>query len=236
MALKENVAQIQQTISQACQSVGRSLESVNVIAVTKTVSSDMARQVVKCGIHHLAENRVDKLLEKQKSLNDCPAITWHLIGNLQRKKVKTIINRIDYFHALDTIHLAEEIQKRATHKINCFVEVNVSEEESKHGIRVEDVVEFITQMEPFDQIEIVGLMTMAPLDASSDEVVTIFETLKQIKEEVAAKKWPFAPCNELSMGMSQDYPIAIQQGATFVRIGTAFFKNNLTINDEGEPA
>lgn len=221
--LNKNVQKIEDNVLSACETSHRSRKEVQVIAVTKTVSSIEAKELVDLGVVHLAENRVDKLLEKQQELSGETQITWHLIGNLQRRKVKTIINRIDYFHALESLSLAEEINKRAEHCIRCFVEVNVSGEVNKHGIPLEEVNTFIQALENYDKIQVVGLMTMAPYQANEIIIQSIFSKLKQKQEEIKQQHWLYAPCTELSMGMSQDYQIAIQEGATFVRIGTAFF-------------
>lgn len=222
--LEKNLEVIQETVSKACASVNRSPKDVTLIGVTKSVTSDQARLLVQQGVTDLAENRVDSMLEKQAQLVDVPEITWHLIGTLQRRKVKDIINQIDYFHALDNLKLAKEIQKRADHCIPCFVQVNVSGEESKHGLNPPEVLEFITELQSMDRIKVVGLMTMAPIDATEEELLQYFTHLKDLQQQVKDLELSSAPCLELSMGMSQDYPIAIKAGATCVRIGRAFFK------------
>jgi pyridoxal phosphate enzyme (YggS family) len=193
------------------------------MAVTKYVDTAKAAQVVEAGIHHLAENRTDLFLEKYKALEN-KDITWHLIGNLQRRKVKDVINLVDYFHALDSVKLAKEIEKRAEHMIKCFLEVNISGEETKHGFAPEDIDQALAEISQLDNVEIVGLMTMAPIDADNEQLDNIFASMKQLQIEIAAKEITNIPCTELSMGMSRDYTRAIQQGATFVRIGTAFFE------------
>ena len=197
---------------------------MTLIGVTKSVDSSAAEELVKLGVNNLAENRVDKLLEKKESLSQYTQISWHLIGNLQRRKVKSIINHIDYFHALDSVRLAQEIQKRATHKINCFIEVNISGEESKHGIRPEELTAFVHELADLSNVSIVGLMTMAPFDADDETIRSIFASLKNLQEEICSLKLKYAPCTELSMGMSQDFPLAIIEGATYIRVGTALFK------------
>jgi pyridoxal phosphate enzyme (YggS family) len=152
-------------------------------------------------------------------------LKWHLIGNLQRRKVKSIINEIDFFHALDSLKLAEEIQKRVNQSLDCFVEVNVSGEESKHGISPEELLPFVESLAALTKINIVGLMTMAPKDASVQQIRKVFRTLKELRDLVQMKKFSHAPCTELSMGMSQDFQLAIEEGATFIRVGTALFKD-----------
>lgn len=210
-------------IAQTAQLANRSKDSVNVIAVTKYVGSGVAARLVDTGIEHIGENRVDMFLDKYEALKD-RALTWHLIGSLQRRKVKSVINFVDYFHALDSVKLALEIQKRAEHTIKCFLQVNISEEESKHGFKVSEIDEALARISECDKVEIVGLMTMAPKEASESEIEEIFRKANQLRQELQARKLPHMPFTELSMGMSGDYHIAIRNGATFVRIGTSFFK------------
>ncbi|HET7615911.1 MAG TPA: alanine racemase, partial [Bacillales bacterium] len=128
---------------------------------------------------------------------------------------------IDYLHSLDRMSLAKEIEKRASRKVRCFVQVNVSGEQSKHGIDPSEVFSFIERLARFDKIEVVGLMTMAPHIKDESEIRTVFRQLRELGESVLSKQWEHAPCGELSMGMSNDYVIAVEEGATFVRIGTA---------------
>lgn len=219
-----NLEKINQEIQLACKKSVRSVKDVTMVAVTKSVGKDTAKELAELGIENMAENRVDKLLEKKMALKSFPAIKWHLIGNLQRRKVKSIINEIDYFHALDSFTLAEEIQKRAEKQISCFVEVNVTGEESKHGFNSDEVLDFLHQLAEFDRIKIVGLMTMAPLNASDQVLHEVFSKLKKLQSAINNQHLSYAPCTELSMGMSNDFPIAIEEGATFVRVGTAIFR------------
>lgn len=222
--IAENFHRIEQEIQESCALASRNPEEITMVAVTKSVDSMTANELVELGVTDLAENRVDKLLDKKRSLSNYQQIKWHLIGNLQRRKVKLIINEIDYFHALDSLRLAQEIQKRAEHQIKCFIEVNVSGEESKHGIRPSDLQSFIKELEGLEKIQVIGLMTMAPYEATELEIRNVFSTLKQLQESVKEQDLQYASCTELSMGMSQDFKTAIEEGATFVRIGTALFK------------
>lgn len=223
MSIAENVKNILNKVDVAKATSPYSNQDVQVIAVTKYVDTAKAAQVVEVGIHHLAENRTDLFLEKYKAFEN-KDITWHLIGNLQRRKVKDVINLVDYFHALDSVKLAKEIEKRAEHMIKCFLEVNISGEATKHGFAPEDIDQALAEISQLDNVEIVGLMTMAPIDADNEQLDNIFASMKQLQIEIAAKGIANVPCTELSMGMSRDYTRAIQQGATFVRIGTAFFE------------
>ncbi|MEG1220171.1 MAG: YggS family pyridoxal phosphate-dependent enzyme [Lactococcus sp.] len=223
MSIAENVKNILNKVDVAKATSPYSNQDVQVIAVTKYVDTAKAAQVVEAGIHHLAENRTDLFLEKYKAFEN-KDITWHLIGSLQRRKVKDVINLVDYFHALDSVKLAKEIEKRAEHMIKCFLEVNISGEATKHGFAPEDIDQALAEISQLDNVEIVGLMTMAPIDADNEQLDNIFASMKQLQIEIAAKEITNIPCTELSMGMSRDYTRAIQQGATFVRIGTAFFE------------
>lgn len=223
--IADNLQEIGQEIQDSCALVHRNPKEVQLIAVTKSVDSDTTKQLVEAGVLHCAENRVDKLLQKKQDLVNFPEIKWHLIGNLQRRKVKLIVNEIDYFHALDSLKLAEEIQKRAEKELACFIEVNVSGEESKHGISPDELLSFVGTLGDYSKIKVIGLMTMAPKDASVEQIHKVFGTLEDLRNLVHQQGFAHAPCEELSMGMSQDFPIAIQEGATFIRVGTALFKD-----------
>ena len=223
MNLKENTERVFQQIKDASQQSGREANSVSVVAVTKYVDIPTAEALLPLGVHHIGENRVDKFLEKYEALKD-RNITWHLIGTLQRRKVKDVIQYVDYFHALDSLKLAEEIQKRSDRVIKCFIQVNISKEESKHGFSREELLEILPELARLDKIEYVGLMTMAPFEASSEQLKEIFKATQDLQREIQEKQIPNMPMTDLSMGMSRDYKEAIQFGSTFVRIGTAFFK------------
>lgn len=222
MDLKSNKEKVEKRLVEACLTAGRLREEVNLIAVTKYVDSETAASLSECGIKHIGENRVDKFLEKYQALKEYP-VTWHLIGTLQRRKVKSVINFVDYFHALDSISLAQEIDKRAEHPIKCFLQVNISGEESKHGFSEEEVFSVVKELSILENIELVGLMTMAPFDATEEELITLFSKTRALNEQLAALKLDRMPFIELSMGMTKDFPLAVANGATFVRVGTAFF-------------
>ena len=223
MNFQKNRDEVFQAVSQATEEAHRPQNSVKIIAVTKYVDSSIAKDLIKTGIEHIGENRVDQFLEKYEALADLD-LTWHLIGSLQRRKVKDVINCVDYFHALDSVKLAAEIQKRATKPIKCFLQVNVSKEESKHGFMVEEVHQAIDAIREHDKIELVGLMTMAPFGADQAELDEIFSKTHALQKELSERGLARMPFNEFSMGMSDDYQEAIAHGSTFVRIGTAFFK------------
>lgn len=222
MNLVENADLVRQQVETARNKANRQ-DQVNVIAVTKYVDVVTTEALVKTGIQHIGENRVDKFLEKYQALKEYD-LTWHLIGSLQRRKVKDVINLVDYFHALDSVKLAQEIQKRAEHPIKCFLQVNISGEESKHGFAPDELGDVLAEIAQLDKIEIVGLMTMAPFEASQEELQDIFSKTHQLQKQLEKKQLKNMPFSELSMGMSRDFEVAIANGATYVRIGTSFFK------------
>ena len=222
MNLVENADLVRQQVETARNKANRQ-DQVNVIAVTKYVDVTTTEALVKTGIQHIGENRVDKFLEKYQALKEYE-LTWHLIGSLQRRKVKDVINFVDYFHALDSVKLAQEIQKRAEHPIKCFLQVNISGEESKHGFAPDELDDVLAEIAQLDKIEIVGLMTMAPFEASQEELQDIFSKTHQLQKQLEKKQLKNMPFSELSMGMSRDFEVAIANGATYVRIGTSFFK------------
>lgn len=215
--VKDNLAQINLEINEHREKSNISTQP-NVIAVTKYVTIERAKEAYQAGIRHFGENRLEGFKEKKEALPKDAVL--HFIGSLQSRKVKDVINDVDYFHALDRMSLAKEINKRAEHTISCFLQVNVSGESSKHGISLDEVNAFIEEIKQFENIKIVGLMTMAPYTDDNAYIQSLFRKLRTKRNEIKKLNLEYAPCEELSMGMSNDYPIAIEEGATFVRIGT----------------
>lgn len=220
MRVTENLGRIRKQIDEASHKANRNPNEIKVIAVTKYVSTERAIEALEAGIKNLGENRDEGLMEKWNVLGDKPV--WHFIGTLQSRKVKNIIDKVEYIHSLDRLSLAEEINKRASErKIKCLVQVNVSGEESKHGLQPEEVIPFIKELESLENISVEGLMTMAPLTDDEAILRNCFRTLRELRSQVQELHLRFAPCNELSMGMSNDFTLAIEEGATMIRIGTA---------------
>lgn len=219
MKVAEKLASIKKQINEACSKVNRNPDEVRLIAVTKYVSIERTQEAFAAGVMDIGENRDEGLIKKWELLKDKPV--WHYIGTLQTRKVKNIINIADYIHSLDRLSLAEEINKRTDKCINCLVQVNVSGEESKHGMPPEEVIPFIEKLQSFEHIRIAGLMTMAPFTNDESVLRSSFRSLKELKDKVQALMLDYAPCTELSMGMSNDFPIAVEEGATMIRIGTA---------------
>lgn len=219
MNVIDNLSHIQEQIAHACEKVKRNPDEITIIAVTKYVSIARAEEALLAGVNHLGENRDEGLLSKWDVLEDKP--TWHFIGSLQTRKVKGIIDKVDYIHSLDRLSLAKEINKRATKQVKCFIQVKTSFEESKQGMDEDQVLDFVQQLAQFPHIQVIGLMTMAPLTEDEHVLRQCFQSLKKLQVSVQNLQLPYAPCTELSMGMSNDFTIAIEEGATMVRIGTA---------------
>lgn len=191
-----------------------------IVAATKYVDSNTMRQLYNLGLTNFGENRDEAFLKKYDELKDLN-ITWHFIGNLQSRKVRGVINKIDYLHSLNRLSLAKEIQKEAKKTIKCFIEVNISKEESKQGILVEELDDFLNDIKDYDKIEVVGLMTMAPNTKDLNIINNTFKGLKELKDKLV-KRIP--TCIHLSMGMSNDYMLALKNEADYIRIGSVLFK------------
>lgn len=217
--LQQRIEKIEENIQNACSKVGRKRSDIHVVAVTKSVSSERAKEVIDAGFKHLGENRPDGLTDKLEQITD--DVNWHFIGNLQSRRVRDIIDHVSHIHSLSRANIAKEIQKRAVNEVNCFIQVNVSGEASKSGVTPEALEDFIETIRSYDKVRIIGLMTMAPNTEDEAEIRSIFKDMRGLRDHIQALNLPHAPCTELSMGMSNDYEIAIEEGATYIRIGTA---------------
>ncbi|MBC1482899.1 YggS family pyridoxal phosphate-dependent enzyme [Listeria sp. FSL L7-1509] len=220
MTKQTNLEKVTKQIELACAKSNRSQAEVTLVAVTKTIEATEMMELYHLGIRHFGENRADVFLEKTAQFADKDDICWHYIGSLQTRKVKDVLPKINYLHSLDRVSLAKEIEKRATKSVKCFLQVNISGEESKHGFSTEEAFSFVQEAN-FQFIEIVGLMTMAPITNSEQELHHVFHELKHLQQEIHALQLKNIPCTELSMGMTQDFGVAITEGATFIRVGRA---------------
>lgn len=223
--LKENLEQVEKNIEEACRRAGRSRSEVTLIAVSKTKPIDMLQQVYNTGCRNFGENKVQELCEKMEQMPD--DVKWHMIGHLQRNKVKYIIgSHVALIHSVDSYRLAEEINIQAKKKkviVPVLVEVNIAEEESKFGISAEDAIELVKQIAELSNIKIEGLMTIAPYVADPEENRLYFRKIKQLSVDIRNKNIDNVSMKILSMGMTGDYMVAIEEGATMVRIGTGIF-------------
>ncbi|HIY30029.1 MAG TPA: YggS family pyridoxal phosphate-dependent enzyme [Candidatus Mediterraneibacter avicola] len=222
--LKENLQEVEERIAAACMRAGRRREDVTLIAVSKTKPVDMLREAYDLGIRVFGENKVQELTEKYDRLPE--DIRWHMIGHLQTNKVKYIVGKTELIHSVDSLKLAEMIEKESQ-KHGCvtdiLVEVNVAEEESKFGLRMEEVIPFIEKIVQYPHINVRGLMTIAPFVENPEENRTIFADLHKLYVDIKEKNIDNGTVSILSMGMTNDYEVAIEEGATMVRIGTGIF-------------
>ncbi len=222
--ISENLKEIRQRIKRAAEVSGRSEDDILLLGVTKTIEIDRINALIECGVKTLGENRVQELVSKYETIGD--KAKWHLIGNLQTNKVKYIIDKVEMIHSLDSIKLAEEIdrQSKKHNKImDVLIEINIAGEQSKHGIEPEKVDSFMLEMSKFDNICIRGFMTVAPFVENSQENRKYFEKMKKIFIDNQRKNVDNINMTYLSMGMTNDFEVAIEEGANIVRIGTGIF-------------
>lgn len=224
MVLKENIEHVLTRARDAAIISNRKLSDVKLVAVTKTIDVDVIKKAVGYGILHIGESRVQELLRKYEQIGN--VVKWHLIGHLQRNKVKYIIDKVDIIHSLDSYRLAKEINKRAKNInriVECLLQVNVSGEKTKYGISPDDVKHVLEEVAPLNNIKIAGLMTIAPHVDDKEQVRQCFRTLKNIFDQVVKMNLSDVKMKYLSMGMSNDFEIAIQEGANIIRVGTSIF-------------
>lgn len=222
--IKENYERIRNRVREAAIRAGRDPGEIKIIAVSKTVGPDRIKTAFDCGISDFGENRVQELCEKTDILD--MKCNWHLIGHLQTNKVKYVIDKVCMIHSLDSLELAGEIQKRAEkagRQVNALVQVNVAGEESKFGIRPEEASGFVKAIGKMGNIRIKGLMTIAPMAQNPDEIRWVFANLKKLLIDIGRENIDNVNMEYLSMGMSNDFEVAIEEGSNMVRIGTALF-------------
>lgn len=222
--LKDNFDKVNANIQAACDRAGRNREDVTLIAVSKTKPIQMLQEAYDFGVCVFGENKVQEIVDKYEALPK--DISWHMIGHLQRNKVKYIIDKVDMIHSVDSLRLAETIEKEAAKKdliIKILIEVNVAKEESKFGVMPEKVEELVSQISQLPHIRICGLMTIAPFVENPEENRIYFNRLRNIAVDIERKKSDNVIMSILSMGMTNDYEVAIEEGSTMVRVGTGLF-------------
>lgn len=218
----QNIALVRQRIAEACKRVGRDPQSVKLVAVSKTFGAEKIREALDSGVEDFGENYVQELREKIDAFRD-RQIRWHFIGHLQSNKVRYIIDSVHLIHSLDSLKLAAEIQKRSRRSIDALIEVHTTSEATKTGVRPEDVVDLVKGVSRFDRIRIRGLMTMGPFSDDPNESRPSFRTMADVKRSVETEGIEGVRMDQLSMGMTHDFEVAIEEGATLVRVGTAIF-------------
>ncbi|MBY0204376.1 YggS family pyridoxal phosphate-dependent enzyme [Paenibacillus cucumis (ex Kampfer et al. 2016)] len=221
MSLEERIQQVNQKIEDACKRSNRPFEDVNVIAVTKYVSLQTTGAVLDHGLEHIGENRWQDAQAKWEAFGQKG--TWHFIGHLQTNKVKDVIGKFAYIHSLDRLSLAKELDKKAASlgiKVNAFMQVNISGEESKYGLQPEQASSFLKDIQSFNNLKVIGLMTMAPHEEDPELTRPVFRGLRELRDDLNGQALTAGPITELSMGMSNDFEVAIEEGATWVRLGS----------------
>ncbi len=222
--IEKNLETVRRNIAAACERSGRSPDDVLLLGVTKTIDCDRISRLVELGVNSLGENKVQELMSK---IDKLPAsVDWHLIGSLQTNKVKYIIGKVSLVHSVDSLKLAAEISKRSLKAgvvTDILIEVNAAEEESKHGFGVSEVYDAVEAMRELEGIKVRGLMTIAPYDENGQNNRPYFRKMRELFIDIKAKNGDNIDMTFLSMGMTNDYETAIEEGANIVRIGTGIF-------------
>lgn len=222
--ISENLKQVQENIGQACDRAGRPRQDVTLIAVSKTKPIPDLQEAYDAGARDFGENKVQEIMDKYPALPD--DIRWHMIGHLQRNKVKYIVDKVYMIHSVDSLRLAEEISKEAQKKnviVNILIEVNIALEETKFGTSAAETMELVEQISKLPGIRIKGLMTIAPFVSDPEENREYFQKMKQLSVDISTKNIDNVSMEILSMGMTGDYEVAVEEGATYVRVGTGIF-------------
>ena len=222
--LKDQLQEVEKRIQAACDRAGRKREEVTLIAVSKTKPVETLQEAYDLGVRIFGENKVQELTAKYEALPK--DIHWHMIGHLQTNKVKYIIDKAELIHSVDSLKLAETIEKEAAkHDLiaDILVEVNVAEEESKFGMKMEEVIPFVEKVSAFPHVRVRGLMTIAPFVEDPEENRSIFADLHKLYIDIKKKNHDNDTVSVLSMVMTNDYVVAIEEGATMVRVGTGIF-------------
>lgn len=222
--IKENLEAVEEKIRQACQRSGRSPEEVTLICVSKTKPMEMIQEAYDLGKREFGENKAQEMKEKHALLPQ--DIHWHFIGHLQTNKIKYVLGRAELIHSVDSLHLAQAIEKECEKRgleADILVEVNVAQEDSKFGLRLDETLELVREIAKCPHLHIRGLMTIAPFVDNPEQNRNIFCQLRQLSVDIMDKNIDNVDMNVLSMGMTNDYTIAIEEGATHVRVGTGIF-------------
>jgi pyridoxal phosphate enzyme (YggS family) len=213
--ISQRIEAVERRIAAACSRAGRARDEVTLIAVTKGFGADVIRQAHAAGLRDFGENRVQEASRKLPALGDLEGVTWHLIGHLQTNKTRPALQLFDIIHSVDSLHLAEELSRRAPHTVPAFIEVSVVGESSKFGVTLEDLPRVYESVSRLANVDVRGLMTVAPLADDAEELRPVFRRLRETADSLNL--------GGLSMGMTNDFEVAIEEGATHVRVGRAIF-------------
>jgi hypothetical protein len=230
--IKDNIARLKEKIYLASKKVSKSIDEISIVAVTKGVMPEKIIQAMDCGIKHIGENRIQEAFAKYLQLNElCKKsnVKWHMVGHLQSNKVKKALEMFDMIQSVDSLHLAEKIDAEAAtnnRTVDILIEVNTSGEASKFGLEKDKLSELVDKVSELRNIQVLGLMTVGPLSFDEDKIRDAFRGLRQLKEQIAKNSsFSNVKMNYLSMGMTDDYPIAIEEGSNMLRLGRAIFSD-----------
>ena len=223
--IPENVARVQERIAVACRRSGRRVEDVRLVAISKTMPCEAIRAGYEAGLREFGENRVQEAKAKRPALSDLTA-TWHLVGHLQTNKAKPARELFHWVHSVDSLRLAEKLAQAApcsSDRLPVLLEVNLGEETTKSGVRTEEIAALAERVAQFETLELRGLMVIPPFFEDPEKGRPYFRQLRELAKEIESRKLPNVSMRELSMGMSHDFEVAIEEGATIIRVGTAIF-------------
>ena len=232
--LNRNLEKITTKIAQAADRAGRDADSIRLVAVTKYVDAEIIRALFGAGCRDFGESRPQVLWEKAEQLQDLK-INWHLVGHLQRNKVKRTLDKVDLIHSVDSLRLLETINEESKSKnlrTNVLLEVNISGDEAKHGFKPDEIGSYFKQISTFENILVKGLMSMASLQGGTEQARKDFRAMRDLHLQLKENLPPGIELNELSMGMSRDFEVAIEHGATMVRVGSALFEGLDRLSNE----
>lgn len=222
MTIKENYEKITKTIKKACQRVGRSHTEVHVMGVAKGQTADRIVEAYNCGIKMIGESKTQEADSHQAELKDLD-IKWHFIGKLQKNKINRILKSFDFIQSVDGVKSLEHIHKRVAKEIEVFIEINIGDEKNKSGFTIDGLKKALNYIALLDRVKITGLMCIPPLSDDPEEMRPYFKKVRELKEEINSLNLPNFNVKHLSMGMSNDYEVAVEEGATIIRVGTALF-------------
>lgn len=228
LTIRDAIAEVQGKITAACKRSGRNPEEVTLIAVSKTMPVEALKEAMSCGMKHFGENRPQELRDKQTEITE--PLFWHMIGALQTNKLKYVIGKTALIHSVDSLHLAEAIEAESSKKgvvSEILLEINIAGERSKHGVAPEEAEALVRELARFSHLKLRGLMTVAPYTEEKEESRPYFKKMKQLMIDINSKNIDNVTMDILSMGMTGDYEVAVEEGATLVRVGTGIFGHRL---------
>jgi len=224
VSIKENLKSVRERIEKIALAAGRNPQEIKLVAVIKNIPTELVFQALGAGVTDLGENRIQEAQARYRLIREkFPGVAYHMIGHLQRNKVGQALDMFDIIQSVDSVRLLEEINKRATKFVPILIEVNTSGETSKFGIEPEKTIELVRLASTFDKIKVRGLMTVGPLVADPDKIRPSFRKLRDLRDQIAARGFPGVEMEWLSMGMSDDFEVAVEEGSNMLRIGRVIF-------------